>query len=215
MITPQYLNKFKVEDETLRVMYFALIWSSFLSFHQQLNHFISHHAGEVLPTSKIQSTQEFYLVSPIVRRKTQGSLVNQSPCGGIQKGHTHYLTKPGGRLLVQWNVIQPSANGNCTIKIGPGKNLGSLGVNPEKDVALAPLDGTGDSENGSFSCGRVMTKFEAKEVRLPTNLSCDSCVLQIVWNTENGDIYQCADIMIDNDEGNLGLPNSDEMFRPV
>ena len=121
----------------------------------------------------------------MVRRKTQGALVNESPCGGIQKGHTHYLTKPGGRLLVQWNVIQPSSNGNCTIKVGPGTDLVTLGMGGDKEVTMMPLDGSADAETGSFSCGRVMTKFEAKEVRLPSNLSCDACVLQIAWNTEN------------------------------
>ena len=84
---------------------------------------------------------------------------------------------------MQWSVVQPSTNGNCTIRVGPGRILGSLGVSAEKDVILSPLDGSGDSETGSFICGRQMTKFEAKEVRLPADMSCDSCVLQIVWNT--------------------------------
>ena len=60
---------------------------------------------------------------------------------------------------------------------------------------LHPLDGSGD-EKGSFACGRQETNFEAKEVRLPRTLTCDSCIVEVLWRTEKGKQSFCSDIMI-------------------
>ena len=79
----------------------------------------------------------------------------------------------------------------------------ALGINEKDAQLLIPLDGSGDKETGEFKCGRYITKYEAKEVQLP-EMSCDACVLQITWKTENGDIYQCADLTIDDDQGGEG-----------
>lgn len=61
--------------------------------------------------------------------------------------------------------------------------------------ALRPLDGSADDRD-SFPCGRIDTAFEAKEVRMPRDLSCDTCILEIQWKTEKGTQSFCADISV-------------------
>lgn len=60
---------------------------------------------------------------------------------------------------------------------------------------LSPLDESGD-ELGWFPCGRQETNFEAKEVRLPRDLSCDACIVEVLWKTEKGKQSFCSDIMV-------------------
>jgi len=50
---------------------------------------------------------------------------------------------------------------------------------------LRPLDGSAD-ERGIFPCGRTETVFEVKEVRMPRELNCDSCIFELLWFTEKG-----------------------------
>lgn len=50
---------------------------------------------------------------------------------------------------------------------------------------LRPLDGSAD-EKHVFPCGRQESVFEAKEVRIPRDLSCDSCIIEVQWHTEKG-----------------------------
>lgn len=64
---------------------------------------------------------------------------------------------------------------------------------------LHPIDGTSD-ESGAFPCGRVDAPFEAKEVRFPFDLNCDSCILQMEWRTEHGKINTCADVSVSGAE---------------
>ena len=51
-----------------------------------------------------------------------------------------------------------------------------------------------------FPCGRQATKFEAKEVRLPLDITCDACVLELSWETEEGFQSFCSDIQITGGE---------------
>lgn len=42
--------------------------------------------------------------------------------------------------------------------------------------------------------------FEAKEVRMPRDLNCDSCIFELVWQTEKGKQSFCSDISISGGE---------------
>lgn len=64
---------------------------------------------------------------------------------------------------------------------------------------LRPLDGSAD-EQGYFPCGRQVSVFEAKEVRMPRDLNCDSCIFELVWQTDKGKQSFCSDINISGGE---------------
>ena len=50
-----------------------------------------------------------------------------------------------------------------------------------------------------FPCGRRVSALEGAVVNLPRNMSCDSCVIQMIWETKvAGKMYMCADIEITN-----------------
>ena len=49
---------------------------------------------------------------------------------------------------------------------------------------------------GYFPCGRSKTPAETKEIKFPKNVTCDSCILQLIWKTKFGPQYYCADIEI-------------------
>lgn len=118
------------------------------------------------------------MITPEPREEFLSGLTPQGFCGGYKSGSTHYEGLQGGRTLVGWRVTSPSVKGNCTIRIGNSPN-------EDKMILLRPLDGSAD-ENGYFLCGRQETSFEGKEVRLPRDISCDSCILEIIWKTEKG-----------------------------
>ena len=102
-------------------------------------------------------------------------------------GTVHFETTPGSRNMFSWKVIHPSAAGNCTIRVGETPN--------ERDMRVAkPTDGSAN-EDGSFPCGRSETAFEGKEVKLPHDLECDDCIVQIEWATEKGVQHRCSDFM--------------------
>jgi hypothetical protein len=65
---------------------------------------------------------------------------------------------------------------------------------------LRPIDGSADPFTGTFPCGRQPTIVENKEFLFPSNMTCDNCMLQWEWDTNNGAIYQCADISIIDNE---------------
>ena len=50
------------------------------------------------------------------------------------------------------------------------------GADEDKFIVLHPLDGSAN-KNGSFPCGREETGVEGKEVKFPSNFTCDSCVI--------------------------------------
>ena len=59
-------------------------------------------------------------------------------------------------------------------------------------VVVKPTDGSA-SDDGSFPCGREITTYEAKEIKIPHDIVCDTCIIQLVWMTEDGDQYRCTD----------------------
>ena len=54
---------------------------------------------------------------------------------------------PGSRNLIGWNVITPSHEGTCKIRIGDTPDERLLQI-------LHPIDGS-SNEDGSFPCGRI------------------------------------------------------------
>ena len=57
---------------------------------------------------------------------------------------------------------------------------------------LTLTDGSQDKD-GRFPCGSNETPFEAKEFKLPRDLICDTCILQLEWRTETDTQYRCVD----------------------
>ena len=107
------------------------------------------------------------------------------PCGGTKIGKVHYETTPGSRNIIGWKVIKPSASGTCVIRVSDTPKIGTF-----EPVTIT--DGSAD-EDGRFPCGRNETPFEAKEFKVPRDLICDTCILQLEWRTDEGTQYRCAD----------------------
>jgi hypothetical protein len=86
----------------------------------------------------------------------------------------------------------PVSNGNCTVRLSPGfENEGNFTV-------LYPLNNQYDSQ-GSFACGRTKG-FESEQFNLPSDYTCDQCILQWSWSTPYGDLYSCSDIIINGNK---------------
>lgn len=125
------------------------------------------------------------LLSPLKRKDVDSARLSVHPCGGTKIGPVHYETTPGSRNLVAWRIHTPSPTGKCTIRVSDSP--------VESDMIIAtPTDGSA-AEDGSFPCGREITAFEAKEIKIPRDLVCDTCIIQLVWQTEEGDQYRCVD----------------------
>jgi hypothetical protein len=112
-----------------------------------------------------------------LRTYSNTSIVNNPPCGGADKGYVHYIATPGSRQYIQWKVLHPSTDGNCTVRVGQG-------TDEDDFLVLRPRDGTADHE-GSFPCGREVG-YEGKEFKLPKNFTCDQCTLQFEWVIATG-----------------------------
>ena len=65
---------------------------------------------------------------------------------------------------------------------------------------LWPLDDSAEKKGknrGYFPCGQAKTPLDTKLVKFPANITCDSCILQFIWNAgAHGKYYHCADIEI-------------------
>ena len=117
------------------------------------------------------------MLDPKPRSFSNSSTVNGPPCGGSEKGNVHYIATPGSRNYIQWKVIHPSPEGNCTIRVGQG-------FDEDEFLILRPRDGS-SFQDGSFPCGREIG-YEGKEFRLPRNMTCESCTLQFEWTIAGG-----------------------------
>jgi hypothetical protein len=122
------------------------------------------------------------LLDPKPRTFSNWTGVNNQPCGGIPKGHVHYLAKPNSRNYIEWKVLHPSKTGNCTVRLGQG-------LDEDDFTVLFPRDGSADKKTGSFPCGREITAYEGKEFRFPKDFTCDECTLQWEWETEFGQLH--------------------------
>jgi len=109
------------------------------------------------------------LLSPIKRKDVDLNLLAKAPCGGTKMGPVHFETTPGSRNVIAWKILAASPSGRCTIRVSDTPN--------ERDFVLVkPTDGSA-GDDGSFPCGREVTNFESKEVRLPRDFSCDQCLI--------------------------------------
>ena len=111
--------------------------------------------------------------------------VNTKPCGNTRIGKVHYETTPGSRNLIGWKVLKASPTGTCVLRV----------ADDPRDMVMEVLtltDGSQDKD-GRFPCGRNETPFEAKEFKLPRDLICDTCILQLEWRTETDTQYRCVD----------------------
>jgi len=125
------------------------------------------------------------LLSPLKRKDVDISRLGVRPCGGTKTGAVHYETTPGSRNLVAWRIHTPSLTGRCIIRVSDTPFEANM-------VIAKPTDGSA-AEDGSFPCGREITNYEAKEIKIPRELVCDTCIIQVVWITEEGDQYRCVD----------------------
>lgn len=67
--------------------------------------------------------KEAYVILPIRRRDTKGSLIGENPCGLAPKMKADTLTNRGSLINVIWEIRTPYRNGNCSVKISPGNIL--------------------------------------------------------------------------------------------
>ena len=125
------------------------------------------------------------LLSPLKRKDVDMTLLARRPCGGTKPGPVHYETTPGSRNTIAWRIHKASPNGRCIVRVGDTPR--------ERDmVVVKPTDGSA-GDDGSFPCGHEVTSYESKEIRLPRDLNCDQCIMQLVWMTDEGDQYRCTD----------------------
>ena len=112
------------------------------------------------------------------------------PCGGFPRGRVHFDAQPGSKAMISWKTKFPDVKGNCTLKLGSKSDSGSF-------TTLLPVDGSGNKNKGKFPCGRESSSQEYKIIKFPANTTCDSCTLQLVWDTKAaGKLNMCADISI-------------------
>ena len=125
------------------------------------------------------------LLSPVKRKDVDMTRLASKPCGGTHMGPVHYETTPGSRNLVAWKIHTASPGGRCIIRVSDSPL--------EKDMVIARPTDNSAADDGSFACGREITNYEAKEIKIPHDLVCDSCLIQLVWMTDDGDQYRCTD----------------------
>ena len=119
------------------------------------------------------------------RKDYDVSNVHTKPCGGTKIGKVHYETTPGSRNMIGWKVKKADPNGTCVLRV----------ADDPRDMTMEVLhmtDGSSDKD-GRFPCGRNETPFEGKEFKLPKDLVCDTCILQLEWRTETDTQYRCVD----------------------
>jgi len=84
-----------------------------------------------------------------MRIKSSRTEVSSGPCGGAERGIVSYEGFPGQMNEVDWYVLEPAKEGNCTVRINTEFEEDELGFD-----TLKPLDRKTDV-NGKFSCGRT------------------------------------------------------------
>ena len=119
---------------------------------------------------KKQKHPEMHLLEPLARPYESRSTINSSPCGPAEKGPTHWIGSQGSRNLFQWRTLKGHHSANCTLRIASDAETSEYKL-------LRPLDDSADFD-GKFPCGRK-AGFDGKEIKLPLDLICSSCVLSL------------------------------------
>jgi len=111
------------------------------------------------------------------------------PCGGFKPGRVHFDAEVSSKVFVAWKTVHPDATGNCTLRLGAGLMQSNFEV-------IRPLDKSADI-HGKFPCGRDQSDYDGKMIKLPLNLTCDECTIQLEWETKaSGKLHMCSDIQI-------------------
>lgn len=105
----------------------------------------------------------------------------------------HYLTREYYHLIVQWRSLNPGENSTCMIRIGTG-------LDDEASFSLLTPLNEKANEEGWFRCGGYSNAYESRTFRLPNEISCESCTVQLIWNSSGELHYQCADITVMNEK---------------
>jgi hypothetical protein len=173
----------------------------FLSLHIVLSDYLPQAMTEdpesdMVEDMQFNKTEEpplMHLIEPYSRNGAESANSSVYPCGGLPKGKTHLLITPGSNSIIQWKTVKSAPEGKCLIRISHGI------ANESTFVTLYPRDKSSNSE-GYFECGRYSGMYETKEFPFPFNLSCDTCTLQLTWETPEFKKYYCTDITIMSDE---------------
>ena len=118
-----------------------------------------------------QRRSEIHLLEPFARKYESRSDGNNAPCGPGEKGATHWMGSQGSKNFFQWRTLKAHHSSNCTLYISNGGETNEFRL-------MRPLDDSSDFD-GKFPCGRK-AGFEGKEIKLPLDLTCESCVIQLI-----------------------------------
>ena len=114
---------------------------------------------------------------------------HSEPCGGMAAGRVHFDAEAGSKIFVAFKTVHPDSKSNCTVSLGQGNQQ-------QNYEALIPLDGSANS-HGKFPCGREQSNYDGKTFKLPRNLTCDDCTIQMKFETKaSGKHHMCSDIQI-------------------
>ena len=145
---------------------------------------------EAIIAKKVKKA-ELHLLEPLARVYENRHVGNEAPCGPAGKGPTHWIGSQGSRNYITWRTLKSHQNSNCTLRIAENHETNDFRL-------IRPLDSS-DNFDGAFPCGRKVG-FHGKEIKLPNDLICESCVLQLTQEIsdpkEKMVIHQCADIVI-------------------
>jgi len=137
---------------------------------------------------KTKKRAEMHLLEPLARTYESRTEANHSPCGPVEKGATHWMGSQGSRNFFTWRTLKAHHSANCTLRIASDHETTEYKL-------IRPLDDSADYD-GKFPCGRKVG-YDGKEIKLPLDLICESCVLQLVQEISGEEkIHQCADIVI-------------------
>lgn len=127
-----------------------------------------------------------YLVEPYARRGTAKSRFDVAPCSGGVQGKTKYLAEPGQKANVQWIIQNPVEGGKCQVRLSTG--------HPDDDASyhFLKVDGHGfNSRTGTFRCGDPKKAVEEAQVSIPSDISCEQCTLQWIYQAPGyGSLFQ-------------------------
>ena len=110
-----------------------------------------------------------------------------APCGGTKAYRFHFEADSGSQAYIAWNTVSPDEKGMCSLNLNDG-------IEDDEFKPLYPISGEGPK----FPCGRTPGSLGGISVTLPKNMSCDSCILQLIWETKAGKYHMCSDIEIMN-----------------
>eukprot|EP00357_Protocruzia_adherens_P003866 CAMPEP_0114985836 /NCGR_PEP_ID=MMETSP0216-20121206/8098_1 /TAXON_ID=223996 /ORGANISM="Protocruzia adherens, Strain Boccale" /LENGTH=290 /DNA_ID=CAMNT_0002348217 /DNA_START=42 /DNA_END=914 /DNA_ORIENTATION=+ len=107
-------------------------------------------------------------------------------------GTSYFMADVPSSNMIMLNVDYASPQGLCKIALITPNNTA------RKPLILKPLQ-TQTNEDGLFECGREVG-LDAFVVEFPEKTHCTHCVLAVIWQTEAGALWECADVMLNADD---------------